>query len=309
MIRSNRVSAMRARLMLSALLSTVLIASSTGCDQSFRPAGREVPGPAGSIAAAPLSGGRIAILAGSPEAKGVFLIDETTGTVLRSFGVTKEATGIAAETPDGPILLSIGAQRDGRSIGAVEQWGLDGTKDRVVPLPSEALGITRIQGGAAYALLNGSNEARAAIPIAVPALRVGRAVPLDLGAHSLELCASDAGDFLLYTDGARGFVVIRDVHTGGVAHSESVADGATCVRANNRAYAVVGGLLDRRISIMQLPTMVEIGSIPASRDALALYENDASRLVALNATRRVSTIETFDQPWGEQGASTVAVAR
>jgi hypothetical protein len=281
---------------LSALLVPVVFA---GCAHSFRPAGRAVPGPADAIAAAPLANGRIAVLAGTDEAKGLFIIDEQSGVVRRSFGVTKEATGVTAESADGPLLLSVGAERDGRFFGAVEEWTLAGVKRQIVPLPTEGLGITRVVGGVAYVLLGGSNAVRAAMPLTLlPALHVGQAIPLDAGASALEQCGTAGSRSLLYTEATHGWLTIRDIRTGGEARSTVAANGATCFadgdRADgDRAYAIVGGDVGRSISVMSVPALGEVFTLPASRDAIALYESDDHHLVALNSTHRLASIETF----------------
>ena len=88
--------------------AALVAASVSGCASAFRPSNRLVPGPSGAVGAAPLGQHRIAILSGSATAKGVFIVDLTNGEVQKSFGVTKESTGIAAETPEGPLLLTVG---------------------------------------------------------------------------------------------------------------------------------------------------------------------------------------------------------
>jgi hypothetical protein len=270
-----------------------------------------VPGPAGAIAAAPLAAGRIAILAGTDDAKGLFVIDERSGAVLRSFGVTKEATGVTAESGDGPLLLSVGVERDGRFLGAVEQWTLDGVKRQIVPLPTEGLGITRVAGGVAYVLLGGSNAVRAALPISLPALRVGQAIPLDAGARALEQCGATGSRFLLYTEATHGWLTIRDVRSGGEARSTVAANGATCFADADRAYAIVGGDVSRSIAVMSVPALGEVSTLPASRDAIALYESDDHHLVALNSTQRVASIETFrdDSPQMKTASKELAAAQ
>ncbi len=141
MHRSNSVSSVCFAVARSAACGALLLLV-TACAQTFQPSGREVPGPAGSIAAAPLERAQIAVLAGTERTKAVYIIDGVSGFVVRTFGVTKEATGIAAARPDGPLLLTVGNQSDGRNVGALERWSLDGEKQAVIPLPGAGLGIT-----------------------------------------------------------------------------------------------------------------------------------------------------------------------
>ena len=268
------------------LLGLVVTLALAACAQSFRAPGRAVPGPAGAFAAAPLSGGRIAVLAGDARTKAIFIIDHRTGDVLGSFGVTKEATGIAAQTEEGPLLLSVGLERRGRLLGAVEQWSLQGIKERIVPLPTEALGITRVVRGVAYVLLAGEGEVRAAVPVDTPSLRVGEVVPLGAGASSLQHCWSDDGEYLLYTQGDEGWLTIRSIRSSGESRSRVTAAGETCSRDGAIAYAIAGNVLSRSVLVMSIPQLGALSSIPASRDAIALYETDDHHLVALNSTQR-----------------------
>ena len=280
-------------LALRALIGAVLTLALAACAQSFKAPGKTVPGPAGALAAATLSGGRSAILAGDDRTKAIFIIDHRNGTVLGSFGVTKEATGIAAQTEEGPLLLSIGAERNGKLMGAIEQWSLQGVKERIVPLPTKALGITSVVRGIAYILLAGNGVVRAAAPIDMPSLRVGAVVPLGANAASLQHCWSDDGDYLLYTQGDRGWLTIRNMSSRGEARSPVTAGGETCSRDGSVAYAIAASALGRSVLVMRFPGLGPVSSIPASRDAIALYETDDHHLVALNSTRRVATIETF----------------
>jgi hypothetical protein len=273
------------------LIALCLAVACAGCARTFRPFGHTVPGPANAIAAAPLGGGRIAVLAGTDDAKGVFIIDELTAEVLRSFGVTKEATGIAAVAEEGPLLLSVGTERGGKPVGAVEEWTLDGVKSRVVALPTEGLSITRTVGHLAYALIGAGGD-RAAVPINLPSLRVGTALPLDADARGLQQCRSSRGTFLLYTDG-RGQLALRDLVTGVVARSSSQGEGATCAQGGDVAYAISGDILQRSISALHLPELQPFSSLPASRDAIALYQTDEQKLVSLNSANRVSSVQTF----------------
>lgn len=298
MHRSNTVSSGRCAVSRSTACGALLLLVSA-CTQTFQPLGREVPGPAGSIAAAPLERAQIAVLAGTERAKAVYVIDGVSGTIVRSFGVTKEATGIAAARPDGPLLLTVGTQSDGRDVGALERWSLDGVKQAVVPLPGAGLGITAVDGRSAYVLVGGSGASRAAVRVDVPTLRLQNVIALNAGASSLAECNSHAGSFLVYGDERMGGVEVRDLHSNGTALARLPGEGLTCLRGSDLVYAVTGNIFARRIAVLRLPAMAEVGSMPASRNARALYASPASRLIALNATTGVSTIETYDRSWDE----------
>ncbi|MBV9103475.1 MAG: hypothetical protein JO060_07770 [Candidatus Eremiobacteraeota bacterium] len=280
-------STRRLGLLCAALTSVSLF----GCAHAFQPGGRLVPAPAGALAAAPLSRERIAVLAGSAVAKGIFIVDEASGVVLGSFGVTREATGVTAATPNGPLLLSIGANNGGSRSGAVEVWGLGGVKRRVVPLPTEGIGITAVSHNTAYVLLGGG-DARAAAPISISSLRVGKPVPLSAGATSLQLCPSIRGDFLLYSAAPQGLLILRSPR-GDEARSRFAATGATCANGGSVAYAIAGGPLGRSVSTLSIPALQQLSSAPASNDAVALYETMQNHLLALNSTPAAATLEVF----------------
>jgi hypothetical protein len=274
-----------------AVIAALTIAVS-GCASAFRPEHHFVPGPAGALAAAPLSGNRVAILAGSDDAKGVYVLSLDSGSVVGSFGVTKEATGLAAEGADGPLLVSVGAvSPDGRPVGALERWTLTGSKQRVVPMPAEADGVTKVIDGVAYVLLR-SGDARAALPIESPLLRVGKPIPLDAGARELEQCKLDASDYLVYTEGD-GLVAMREIDSGRTLHSAVVADDATCLTGKPRVYAIQKSFAARSIAVLEIPDLAKLGAVPASNDASELYETLDHHVLALNATSRLSNLETF----------------
>ena len=260
---------------------------------AFKPAHRLVPGPSGAIAVASLSRERVAILAGDDESKGVFIIDLHNGEVLKSFGVTKEATGITAEGGDGPLLVSVGGQsRNGRSFGAVERWTLAGTKVQVVPMPAPALWLTRPVDDVAYVMV-GDGQTRTALPLSLPSLHVGKPIALDAGAKHPDLCKLGSNDYLVFSGGTQGTIVVRELETGIVVRSNVVADNPTCLQGRNEVFAISKSFAARTIAVMTLPGLLQASLIPASNDAAALYESADHHLLALNATSRSSNVELF----------------
>ena len=249
-----------------------------------------VPVPAGALAAALLSHERVAVLAGNDASKGVFIVDLASGTIKKSFGVTREATGLDAVTDNGPLLVSIGENVGDRSFGAIEQWTLEGFKQRVIPLPSEGLGITRAVNGTVYVLLASTGEARAALPIDISGLRVGSAIPLEARARTLQQCQVGSFTYLAYTDGPSGSVTIRDLKNGTVIHSSVVADSPEC-GADGRVYAIAKGLTARSVVVLAAPQLDEVGTIPVANDATALYLTGDHRLLELDANPQVASIE------------------
>jgi hypothetical protein len=235
----------------------------------------------------------MAILAGSDDAKAVFILNLDSGDVVKSFGVTKEATGLAAEGLDGPLLVTVGGiSRTGHPIGSVERWTLAGTKQQVVPMPLQAMGITKVIDGVAYVLLRNS-KAVVALPIQSPMLHIGKAIPLDAGARELEQCKLDANDYLVYTEGNKGTIVMREIESGTTLHSSVVADDPTCLSGKPRIYAIQKSFAARTIAVLDIPNLTELGAVAASNDVAALYETLDHHMIALNATPRLSNVETF----------------
>ncbi|MBV9104018.1 MAG: hypothetical protein JO060_10520, partial [Candidatus Eremiobacteraeota bacterium] len=244
-------------------------AAMSGCASSFRPSNHLVAGPRGAIAAVALPGHRVAILAGSPMSKGIFIVDLTTGALHRSFSVTKEATGIAAEGGDGPLLISVGAVNNrGRAVGAVERWTMDGQKLRVAPMPAEALGISRVVQGVAYVLV-GHGAARTAVPLYLPSMHVGPALPLDANAKSIQQCLIGSTPYLLYSGSAPNGgtpIVVRQVETGMVVRSSVSGESPTCLQGRQQVFALQRTFAAGSIVVLGIPTLLQQGLVPASSD-------------------------------------------
>ncbi len=262
-----------------------------GCAEAFHR--RAVPAPAGAVAIASLSDHRVAVLAGTDSAKAVSLIDLRNGTVLETFGVTREATGISAETPDGPILLAVGERAaGGGSIGAVEVWSLTGMKEQVVPLPAAALGITRVEDGELFAL-SGADTSRVAIQVSLPSLQVGKAIPLEAGSDGLSLCKFGASLMLVYSD-AVGNIDVRAVDSGQEQRSSVVGQSPTCLDGDSRVYAISKAPMSRSVLELSVPDMQQIGAIAAPNDAASLYPAVEQGLLVLDEAADASNIQKLD---------------
>ena len=276
-----------------ALAAPTLLAAALSACSTFSPTRHLVPGPAGPIGIATLSQSRVAILAGSAQSKGVFIIDLNAGKVSKSFGVTKQATGIAAERPDGPLLITVGGEpKRGHHIGAVERWSLSGQKMRVIPMPAEARGITRPFGGVAYVLV-GNGDARAAIPLQLPALSRARPMPLEKHVRTMQQCIIGASPYLVYSAGNEGSVVIREIGTGVVVRSNVVADSPICIQGRLQVFAISHSFAAASIVMLSLPTLLQQGFIPTANDAITLFETEDHHLAELNGSPLLSNVEIF----------------
>jgi hypothetical protein len=135
-----------------ALVATGLLA--TTCGLAFHSSHGVLKVPADALAAAPLGQDRLAVLTGSGGANKVFLVDISSGNVLKSFSVTGHSTGIVAQSPDGPLLISV--RLDGRGNhdrGAIESWTLDGEKKQAVTLSARPLALIQGIDGIRYVLI------------------------------------------------------------------------------------------------------------------------------------------------------------
>ena len=274
--------------------AAVLVLPIAACAGAFHPHSTAIPAPSNAIALAPLSGHRVAVLAGTDSAKAITIIDADNGEVTATFGVTREAAGLSAESSDGPLLLAIdGHNPNGEEVGSVEQWQLTGQKQRVVPLPLPALGITREQDGEVFVLI-GNQQTRAAVQINVPSLHVGATIALEGGSQGLSLCKLGALMALVYTD-AGNDIDARMVDTGQELHSTIVGANPTCLDGDSRIFAISKTALSRSVLEVSLPGMQQIAAIGASDDASALYPTDGQGLLVLNEAANASDIQGFDR--------------
>jgi hypothetical protein len=277
------------------LLGMVAALGGLAACNSFKPSHRIIPAPAGAIGAATLGNNTVAVLAGTDRTRGVFILRLGDGRIDKSFGVTREATGIATAGPSGPLLVSVGGSTYGKSFGAVEEWSLDGRKLKVIPTSGAVLGISsNVYDNIAYVLLGGDAGARAAQPINAATGTAMKAIDLEASAAGLQQCKLGDRIFLLYTLGQPSTVALRDLDSGAVVRSTVIADTPSCLESqSNDVFAISRSLVSRGIAVLSLPGLLQTTLVPASNDVVSLYETPDHHLLALNATQRTSNLETF----------------
>jgi hypothetical protein len=262
----------------------------TGCGPAFHSSHRVMKVPADAFAAAPLGGAHVAVLTGSGGVNKVFIVDISTGNVLKNFSVSGHSTGIVAQSPDGPLWISVRLDGPGKHArGALESWTLDGEKKQDINLPARPLALTKSIDGIQYVLL-ADGRSRVAAPIEGQRVRLGAAIPLEGDAHSLQQCKIGDRYYFVYTTGSPGVVVMRDVENRTVVRSSVVADAPTCMGGRMRVYAISRGFMGHHIKALQVPDLRELKETPAG--AVAVYES-RDQLVSLNVARGLSTVETF----------------
>ena len=247
-----------------------------GCFASGDRSRHLTPGPAGALAAAPIDGIRVAVLAGDDTQKALYILDTRSDRVERSFGVTKEANAVAG-TLDGTLILAVGGSAGPIQVGSLETWTMNGAKESITPLPSPAIAVTRPIDGVVYALIANGN-ARAAVPVSVPSMSLGAPIPLDANITTLEQCKIGASTYLLYTIGEPGTLMVMDVATRQVNRSVMHVSRPTCLDGGSTIYAISRALTSRSIVQLSVPTLEQVTALDASGDLLALYGSPRSSL-------------------------------
>jgi hypothetical protein len=260
------------------------------CGPVFHSSQRIVTVSADAFAAAPLGPDRVAVLTQSGGASKVFIVGLSAGNVVKSFSVTKDATGIVAQSPDGPLVISVGIDGTGeRARGAIESWTLSGEKKQVVALPARPIALTQNIDGIEYVLL-AKGHTRVAAPIEGKQIGASKTIPLEDDARSLQQCKIGDRYYLVYTSGTPGVVVMRDIESGATVRSSVVADTPACISSRMRIYAISRGFMGHVIKVLQMPDLRELKATPTS--AVAVYESH-DQLLALNVARGLSTVEVF----------------
>jgi hypothetical protein len=212
--------------------------TATGCGPAFHSSHRVMKVPADAFAAAPLGGAHVAVLTGGGGVNKVFIVDISTGNVLKNFSVSGHSTGIVAQSPDGPLWISVRLDGPGKHArGAVESWTLDGEKKQEINLPASPLALTKSIDGIQYVLL-ADGRSRVAAPIEGQRVRFGAAIPLEGDAHSLQQCKIGDRYYFVYTTGS--------------------PDAPTCVGGRMRVYAISHGFMGHHIKALQVPDLREL---------------------------------------------------
>jgi hypothetical protein len=253
-----------------------------------------IPIPSSSIAAVALAGDLVALLAGDERAKGVYVVDVVHKTVIKSFGVPREATQIAAASDQGPLLLSVANNSQNAAAGTIERWTVDGTKTGELPLPGQGLGVTQPIDGIAYALV-GRGSGRAAVPIKVWSLSLQPAVPLPQKVERLALCRlSPLHPSLVYSTASR-HIGMREIGTHAQIESTAVAEDPVCVADRPAVFAISRTPNAASAVVLTMPALAQVTAIPVSNTAVSLFDAGDRRLGTVNSTNQVGTLALLPQ--------------
>jgi hypothetical protein len=284
------------------ILATVATAAFvSGCQHGGNDVRKLVPVPRSALAAAPLAGGRVAILAGDSRTKAVFIVDTAREMVLSSFGVAAESSGLSAASDQGPLLITIAAGQGRSARGALERWTVDGTRDGSLPLPGPALAITQTIDGTAY-VLDASGSARSATAVDVWHLTRGEPIPLAGDVASLQQCRLRDNRILAYATTAH-LITTRDIGSGKEVHSTARGDDPGCLDGGASLYAVARTVGAANLVVLSFPGLGQVAAVPLSKAVVALYDAGGDRLMALNSTAEVGTLEILPRAFDGRAVS------
>jgi len=256
------------------------ILSATGCAGRSEHTVRTLPAPANATAFAVLDEARVAVLAGTAGARGVFIIDTRDGRVERSFGVGGHAETIASRAPNGPLLLGVADRDRGRNVGAVETWSLDGRQTRSAPTPGAVRALARAADGSTFVAFEGRRGAIALSRYdAAAGALVGRPVPLPADSRGLAVCRADDEPVAVTSAGPAHTLRLVRLRTGTVLRAVDVGEAPTCDARQAIAYALQHVGSEAQIGVFSLPRMSQSGLLPVSANPMALAVTRASLLV------------------------------
>ena len=272
------------RALLFAFCLAIVALHSSGSAQAVT---RIIPAPGYANSIAALRGTRmVAVLAGTQRAKGVYLIDETNGNVVRSFSVGESATAVAEGATSNEILVAV--DRNG-SVGAVERWTSDGVRRAVIPLASGVKAVTGSGNGMAYALIEHGRD-RAVVAIALPTGRLKGTFPLPATTASIGVCQTARGDVLVSSDTTYRHITLIRPGDRVPSVSPEYADVPVCEDGTAVIDALTGTLGARAVTRYTNPSVRPLASMPVDGYAYDLAVGEGTLLV-LASNGPTSSIE------------------
>jgi hypothetical protein len=270
--------------------ATIVLLGLAGCGYGEHVQYHVLDGPLNAIDVT-LAGDKIAVLAGTREAKSVSIVANLVyGQELLRFPVSEYATSIRGG-PGDTFLLGIGAKTPG-ARGAVEYWNVRGQMTATIPMPSTVVQLSKVDHGIVYALV-ADGEKRAAVPIDVDSSTTGgRVVPLPANVTSLDQCPL-LGKRYLVTVGPSHRVQLVNALTNTVTTSSIELHGVSCIGAD----VLVGmgdELFGRSVRIVRLlKTAQHSEALQAPGDAVAAVPDADGRLLILRRMGASSEIQIW----------------
>jgi len=288
-MNANRATRMATRSVLIACAASMAISSLASC--TVPGTTRVIASPGNAIALAPLGENRLAVLAGAPGARAVFIIDND-GAVVSSFGVTGTARAISVASGSGPVYVGVGADDGRRSTGAIERYTLTGTKTRILPMSSTVHALSPAADGVIYALIGAGPRVRALVPVRMDAGTVGAPTPADAAVETVSACTIGAVRYLV-TAGESAGISLIDARTNGTRRSSAGSD-AVCDATDRTIYALERSSGSSSLSALEVPRLLRRGLIDAPADTIALAVR-GSELVTLQSADGRSSISFYPE--------------
>jgi hypothetical protein len=263
-------------------LILVALVISSGCSTQ-KVDYRVVPAPGDVISLAPLALDQIALLGGNETSRNVTIERSSDGSVVRRFGVTREADAIAPA----PAGFYVGLAWPGG--GAVEEWSADGHNRRTIPMPSAVIGFA-YSARSVWALVH-TPTAYAAFAVPKSGTKAGRALPLPAETSSIAYCGlSDPSLAVSERDGRITLVRIRD---GASTETNAVGDQPVCSKPDGAMYALVRAGGAGYVAVINLSTLLTVRQTPTSRDAKFLATTPAGGLIVLGKGEAASSLRVY----------------
>ena len=270
------------------------VAAIVACTPSAQQQSRTIAAPSEAVDLTPF-GSSFAVLAGTAESRGVFLIDASSGNVISSFGVTGEADAISRDS-NGSLLLGVSASSGSRNVGAIEFWSPAGKKLHVLPLSDAVAGLTDPVGNHVFALV-GSRTVRVAADIDLARSRVARIIPLSASIDHLAACTVNGQSYLLESNTAARQLVIRNLNHGTERAIDEAASDITCAPKTKSLFGLLEAFGSKSLVVQTFPRGLALSQLPASVDALALRVTPSGDNVGiLNSAGDRSSIEIIAPP-------------
>lgn len=261
------------------------------CAYGNRVGDESIAGPLGALSLAHVEPHTIAVLAGSEDEKTVSVFyDVPYGAEIARFPVSPFSTSLRG-IGNGELLISIAPPQD--KGGAIETWTTSGTRLSVMPAPAPVLGISRVQGGVAYALVR-TKTRRYALPIDLQRGGIGAPLPVESDTSSVDACRFNGRTYVLTGSAKSRKIGLVDSVTGERIDTGMLGESPTCLSAPPAILALQHSPFARRIDVLHLSrTAQRANSLVAPADGIAMAAASDGTVFILRITGSDSQVEIW----------------
>ncbi|MBV8600084.1 MAG: hypothetical protein JO359_00830 [Candidatus Eremiobacteraeota bacterium] len=271
-----------------ALLFATVVGISTLCACAGRNDDRGyrlIPAPADAIAVSASGDGMLALVGGNDSDRNVTLESASDGTVIRRFGVTREADSIAVGR-DGRIYLGLTTVAG----GAIEEWSAQGRKLRVIPAPAAVVALASSPAGT-WAFVR-DRAALVAFEIPSSGARLSRSVPLPAGTTSLAYCEGMGEPSLIVSERDEHVTLVR-IRDAATTDTTNVGRAPVCSKPSAAIYALTRAGGASYLSVIAMQTLLAVKQTPTMHDAVALATDPGGDLIVLGKGPRATAIGIY----------------